>query len=150
MPGLQHELHIIVPFLHLFPSALLLQDVIRFSNLDAQTHQEPQKHNTRLHKRSGNLITSTHTHKWDAMPADSSVMPVTLAHAAQTYVVLTNVQSACRPSYGIHTPLTWLTNLIYCTAGMKLSEHLSARSSPVQHSVLSILLTSVTLPPRKY
>lgn len=77
-PGLQHQLHIIVPFLLLVPS-VLLPDVICFSNLDAQTQQEP--------------------HKSDALPT------VTLAHAAQTYVVLTNVQSACTPSYGIYTPL---------------------------------------------
>lgn len=82
-PGLQHQLHIIVPFLLLVPSVLLLPDVICFSNLDAQTQQEPH----------------THTHKSDALPT------VTLAHAAQTYVVLTNVQSACTPSYGIYTPL---------------------------------------------
>lgn len=57
-PGLQHEQHIIVLFLLLFPSVLLLPDIIRFSNLDAQTHQEPQKIHIEKH---GNLNTSTHT-----------------------------------------------------------------------------------------
>lgn len=36
--GLQHELHIIVPFLFRFPSVLLLPDAINFFYLDAQTH----------------------------------------------------------------------------------------------------------------
>lgn len=138
--GLQHELHIIVPFLFLFPSVLFLPDVILFSNLDAQTHQEPQK---KTHTKSLETSTQvpTHTHKLDVLPPDSSVMPVT--SAAHTYVVLTNAT----PSYGIHTPLP--QNLVYsCLI-------LYSWSSPThikkpQFSLLYIPFTSATLLARTY
>lgn len=110
-PGLQHELHIIVPFLFLFPSVLLLPDVIRFSNLDAQTHQEPQNTHTEKKKRLETTTqVPTHTHQCYALPTDSSVMPVTLA--AQTYVVLTHVQPACNFCvWDSHCSTTDLINL---------------------------------------
>lgn len=104
-PGLQHEIHIIVPFLLLFPSVLLLPDVIRFSNLDAQTHQEPQN----IKKSLETPTQVYHTHKWDALPTDSSAMPVTLV---QTYVALNTVPSPCNPfMWDSHSCATYLINL---------------------------------------
>lgn len=85
-PGLQHELHIIVPFLFRFPSVLLLPDAINFFYLDAQTHTKNHK------KKLGNLNTSS-THTWMAKPSDSYVMPVT--SAATINVTLTCLQPAC-------------------------------------------------------
>lgn len=129
-PGLQHQLHIIVPFLLLVPSVLLLPDVICFSNLDAQTQQEPHTHtqigclaNTDFSTCSSNIrcankcAVSMHPFIWDLHPSATCVINLTLL----------------------------------CTAGIKLYEDQPARSSPIQmNSLLYIPLTSVTLPPRKY
>lgn len=62
-------------------------------------------------------------------PKLARVMPVTLAHVAQTYVVITNVQSACTYSQGIHAPPRHGLLTLYCTAKMKQVEHLPAQSS---------------------
>lgn len=82
-------------------------------------------------------------------------MPVTLAHAAQTYVVLTNVQSACTPTYGILTHLLhgWRTlrtvQLEWNYRNICLPGAVPYRCKKNQHSLTYILLTPVTLPPRQ-
>lgn len=127
--GLQHELYIIVPFLLLFPSVLLLPDVIHFSNLDAQTHQEPQKIHT--HTKHWNLNPNTHTQM--GCSANWLIFDANDFSTCCSNIRRSNSE-ASNPSHGIHIPLhisdetlrLTAACLFYRTAGMKL--YLPARS----------------------